>query len=96
MSEKVDVQNVNHPGLVSRVDKAKYDDMRQALLKVLPVEKPGMKVADAQAALKPFLDDALFPGGAKSGWWLKTVQLDLEAKGLVGRADIKPLHIHRI
>jgi hypothetical protein len=29
------------------------------------------------------LPQNLFPGGAKAGWWAKTVQLDLEARGLL-------------
>lgn len=34
----------------------------------------------------------LFPGGEKSGWWAKTVQLDLEAKGILVRdTKSKPL-----
>ena len=69
--------------------------MKQALLKVLPDEAPGMKVADAQEALKPHLDQSLFPGGAKSGWWLKCVQLDLEAKGTIARAPKPPVRLHR-
>ena len=93
--EKIIVENVNHPGQTGRVDRAKYEDMRQALLKILPAEAPGLKVKDALEALKPHLDPALFPGGAKSGWWQKTVQLDLEAKGLVARADVKPIHLYK-
>lgn len=33
--------------------------------------------------------------GAKAMWWSKTVQLDLEAKGLLGREQSKPLRWHR-
>ena len=94
--DKVTVENVNHPGYTERVNREKYEDMRQALLKVLPANAPGMKVKDAIEALKPHLDQTLFPGGAKAGWWQKTVQLDLEAKGLIARADVKPIHLYRI
>ncbi len=38
-----------------------------------------------------FLPESLFPGGAKSGWWAKMVQLNLEAKDIVIRAHPKPL-----
>jgi len=37
----------------------------------------------------------LFPGGAKAGWWLKAVQLDLEARGLIQRGPVKPLRLFR-
>ena len=34
-------------------------------------------------------------GGAKAGWWAKTVQLDLEAKGAIVREKTRPLRFHR-
>jgi hypothetical protein len=37
------------------------------------------------------LPGELFPEGARVGWWAKTVQLDLEAKGVVVREKSKPL-----
>ena len=40
---------------------------------------------------KAQLPEALFPGGATAGWWVKCVQLDLEAKGTVLRDNGKPL-----
>jgi len=45
-------------------------------------------------AAKAHLPDDLFPAGATSGWWQKTVQLDLEAKGVVVRSDTKPLRFY--
>ena len=53
-------------------------------------------VAEAKARLLPLLPEALFPGGDKAGWWLKGVQLDLEAKGLIAREATKPLRLHRV
>ncbi len=94
--DKVDVQNVNHPGLTERVRRDKYEDMKAALLNVLPSDPPGITVKDALAALVPSLDQDLFPQGKTSGWWQKTVQLDLEAKGIIARADIKPLHLYKL
>ena len=49
----------------------------------------------AQAEL-PHLPQELWPGGAKAMWWLKTVQLDLEARGLIARdAAARPLRWRR-
>ncbi len=93
--DKIEVENINTPGKVTRVDRAKYVAMKTALLAVLPLGAPGLTVATAKDALKPALPDDLFPGGATSGWWLKCVQLDLEAKGIIAREDTKPLRIHR-
>ena len=82
---KIVVRNVNVPGYEKRVDRAKYNATRKALLKVLPKKAPGMTQRQMFTAVKKHLPDTLFPGGATSGWWTKTVQLDLEAKRLVGR-----------
>ena len=78
--DKIEIENVNTPGRTQRVDRAKYVAMRSALLAVLPSEAPGLKVADAKDALLPHLPDNLFPQGMTAGWWLKAVQLDLEAR----------------
>ena len=94
--DKIEVENPNTPGRTERLDRAKYEAMRAALLPVLPNEPPGVKVAEAKAALLPNLDKDLFPGGAKAGWWLKAVQLDLEAKGIIARADGSPVRLYRI
>jgi hypothetical protein len=93
--DKVEVENPNTPGRTERLDRAKVEAMRHALLTVLPAHAPGLTVAEAKAALLPHLPDALFPGGEKAGWWLKAVQLDLEAKGLVVRVPGRPLRLHR-
>ncbi|MEL7312110.1 MAG: hypothetical protein AAFN07_11400 [Pseudomonadota bacterium] len=94
-AEMTTVENVNTPGKTTRVNTAKYEAMREAYLKVLPSEAPGQTQAELMARVKSELPDALFPAGKTSGWWLKTVQLDLEAKGLVIRENSKPLRWHR-
>lgn len=91
--DKIEIENVNTPGRTERVDRAKYEAMRNALVAVLPSDSPGLTVAEAKAKLLPLLPDALFPGGAKAGWWLKAAQLDLEAKGVVLREETKPLRL---
>ncbi|MEM1446564.1 MAG: hypothetical protein AAGF84_10940 [Planctomycetota bacterium] len=91
-AEQVEVQNVNVPGHVARVDAVKYRAMRECLLRVLPKRSPGMTQKQMQEAVKDACDSSLWPNGEKSGWWAKTVQLDLEAKGIVQReTDQKPL-----
>jgi hypothetical protein len=92
---RVTIENVNHPGSSSTVDAGMYHAMREALLKVLPAEAPGLTEAQMRDAVLPRLPDDLFPGGAKAGWWSKTVQLDLEAKGVIARESSRPLRWHR-
>lgn len=94
--DMIEIENPNTPGRTERVNRAKYEAMHAALLPVLPTEPPGLTVAETKAALLPQLDVDLFPGGAKAGWWLKAVQLDLEAKGVIERAKGSPIRLRRI
>ena len=94
--ERVEMLSISSPGHVVRVDKGKYDAMKAALLAVVPQQAPGLTVAEVKTAVLPRLPDDLFPGGAKAGWWLKGVQLDLEARGVIARENVKPLRLHKI
>ena len=91
MSEKIEVENVNLPGQIARVDAVKYAAAKKALIAILPNQQPGLTQSEIMEAIKIEIDQKLFPGGAKSGWWMKTVQLDLEAKGQIRRISGKPL-----
>ncbi|OCP09202.1 MULTISPECIES: hypothetical protein [unclassified Ensifer] len=93
-ADKIEIENVVSPGHTYRVDRVKYEAMREALLAVLPLAAPGLTVAEAKEQLLPLLPQSLFPDGAKAGWWLKAVQLDLEAKGTIEREATKPLRLH--
>jgi len=92
---RVVVENVNHPGRTREVEAERYGAVRQALLAILPEAPPGMPLEQVRSELPGRLPEDLFPGGAKAGWWLKTVQLDLEAKGLLARSRSTPLRLHR-
>jgi hypothetical protein len=93
--DKIEVQNFTSPGHVYRVDRTKYEAMKAALLQAVAPGATGITVAQAKAGVLPLLPEALFPGGAKAGWWLKAVQLDLEAKGVIVREPTKPLRLRR-
>ncbi len=67
--------------------------MRCALLQVLPRRAPGLTVAQVQEQVLAHLPQDLFPGGEKSGWWVKAVQLDLEAKATLQRLPTRPLQL---
>jgi hypothetical protein len=94
--ERITVENLNVPGKTSRVNAAKYEAMKQAMLQVLPGEEPGLTQAEIREAVLPHLPQDLYPGGSTAGWWAKTVQLDLEAKGIVVREATKPLRWHQV
>jgi hypothetical protein len=93
--ETIEVENVNHPGHVKRVDAEMYEAMKRALLKILPKKSPGLTVEEVQERVIAHLPEDLFPGGAKADWWTKTVQLDLEAKGTIEREKTRPLRLRK-
>jgi hypothetical protein len=45
--------------------------------------------------VRPSLSDTLFPQGETCGWWVKCVQLDLEAKGIIARTPA-PVRLWRV
>ncbi len=94
-NKKIAVENINVPGKTTNVDAEKYEAMKSAFLTALPSSSPGATQAEIVQLVKPHLPDDLFPGGKTSGWWAKTVQLDLEAKGVVAREATKPLRWYR-
>lgn len=94
-TKKIAIENVNKPGQVKHVDADMYAAMKRAFLKILPTRPPGLTEAELRERVTAELPATLFPQGAKAGWWTKTVQLDLEAKGVVARQKTKPLRWRR-
>jgi hypothetical protein len=86
-----EIKNLNPPGTTYRVNREKYEAMREVLLRVLPADERGLTYDELKAAMLPYLPETLWPGGEKVGWWLKAVQLDLEANGIIRRLPTKPL-----
>jgi len=94
--EKIVMENVNVPGQKTRVNKAMFDAMKEAMWQVLPAQSPGLTQKEIFEAVIPHLPAELYPGGAKAGWWAKGVQLDQEAKGTLVREATKPLRWYRV
>ena len=93
--DKIAVENVNHPGKSRSVDRARYDAMKNAYLKVLPGKSPGLTLAEISVRLSRELSQDLYPDGARAGWWAKTIQLDLEAKRVIRREKTNPIRLFR-
>ncbi len=93
--DKIVVENVNVPGRTTRVNAAMDEAMKHALWEILPTESPGLTQKEIREGVVPHLPEELYPGGAKAGWWAKTVQLDQEAKGTLIREATKPLRWYR-
>ena len=93
--EMTRVENVVSPGASHNVDTTKYEAMKKAYLAVLADTAPGLTPAEMLARLTPLLPQEIFPGGAKAGGWAKSVQLDLEAKGIVARGKGSPVRLFK-
>ena len=90
--KKILVENVNVPGYTHAVNAEHYESMKKTMLKVLPKAGPGLTQTEMWTALAKVADRKLFPEHGKVGWWMKSVQLDLEAKGIIVRDKAaKPL-----
>ncbi|MCA9837324.1 MAG: hypothetical protein KC422_10415 [Trueperaceae bacterium] len=92
---KIEVENSQQPGKITRVDAAKYKAMKAAYLQVLPDTSPGLNIEEIYQAILLLLPESLFPKGKAVTMWIKIVQLDLEAKKLVTRAKTKPLRWYK-
>ena len=55
--------NVNVPGRVSRVDAAKYEAMKRAILEVVPARESGLSAAEMVTRVAPLLPADLWPNG---------------------------------
>lgn len=92
---KIMVRTPNVPGYEHPVDAAKYEAMKRVLLAVMPRTGPGLTQKEMFEAAREIAPEATFPGGTLS-WWAKSVQLDLEARGVLVRdASAKPLRWKR-
>lgn len=93
---KTEVENVNHPGVIRTVDAGMYAAMRKACLEIVPKGPRGLTLDAIRERLPARLPQDLFPGGARVGWWAKTVQLDLEAKRLIARDRSRPIRLRKV
>ncbi|MFN3606549.1 MAG: DUF6958 family protein [Cypionkella sp.] len=97
MKAKITVENIGQPGKTYQVDSEKYAEMRRHMISILPDCADGlangMTVAQVNDAVRPRLSQTLFPNGQTCGWWVKCVQLDLEAKGIIQRAAKPPVRL---
>jgi hypothetical protein len=94
-ADTMELLNVLQPGKTCAVKRHRHDVIRAAILEALPSALPRITVADPGKAVRAHLPETRFPGGATAGWWIKAVQLDLEARGTIMREATKPLRLHK-
>ncbi len=68
-----------------RIDARKYEVMRRALLRVIPARAPGAAFGDLCDFVRPLLPDDVYGEGTSVPWYVVTVKLDLEARGVLRR-----------
>jgi hypothetical protein len=85
-----EIFNVLQPGKTYKVNVEKYEAARKAFLKFMPAKGPGLTQTEMSAAMRRALPVSEFPG-TTSSWWMKSVQLDAEARGDVVRDKGEPL-----
>lgn len=66
------------------VTKATYEAYRAALLAVIPPDEAGVAFGELSAAVVAHLPPELV-AATSPGWWVTTVKLDLEARGVIER-----------
>ena len=70
------------------VTKSTYDADKAALLKVIPSSEEGIEYGALSKAVQPHISAELLES-TSPGWWVTTVKLDLEARGVIERVKTK-------
>jgi len=68
----------------TRVTKATYEAYRDAMLKVVPDTETGIEYGQLSEAVRPHITQDILESTSPM-WWVTTVKLDLEARGLIKR-----------
>ena len=66
------------------ISAARYYDLKGAMLRTLGANRDGIAFADLPEACDGSLDSSLWEGSSL-GWYVTSVKLDLEARGLIHR-----------
>ena len=84
-SNKIEIENVLHPGKTYQVDAEKFNAMKLAFLHILPSKSPGLTAEEIGQKILPKLNENLFPQGATAGWWKNRNRQPKPARGFPGQ-----------
>lgn len=87
-ADKVATENITPGAGGVRIDAARYRAVRKAILEAVPPKSrqpDGIPFKDLPGAVRRLLPGGAIPGGGSISWYVTTVKLDLEAKGLIAR-----------
>lgn len=80
----------------TRVNREDYEAYRRALLRVIPRAKGGVAFMRLPGLVEEILAQDV-RGRTRTKWWVTTVKLDLEARGLIERVPgVSPQHLRRV
>lgn len=106
MTETIEALNVNLPGHREKLNKQKYQIIKEAMLKVIPTKKENENgltvntvIEEVYSMIKTTKDfEKMFPKGLGSVmWYVKAVQLDLEARNIIARLPkVSPLRLVKL
>ena len=78
-----------------RIERAKYDEMRRAILRVVGRGRTGRTFTEVTRLIGPHLSDEVW-ADASPTWYCVTVKLDLEARGELERVPgTRPQRVRR-
>ena len=66
-----------------RIERAKYKEMRRAILRAIPRTRDGVPLSTVSASLASEVSRLIFQPGCGLKWYLIAVKQDLEARGLI-------------
>ena len=92
--DMIEVFNINKPGHSSFVRRDKYEEVKRVLKALMPETSPGLTQDEMAMLVVENVSETVFEDKSKSGWWMKTVQLDLEARQVMVREKTSPLRWH--
>lgn len=79
-----------------RIEKAKYDAFRRAILRAVPRSKAGIPFRDLSDKVASILPKTLLGTVGSVTWYTVTVKLDLEARGEIERVPgARPQRLRR-
>jgi hypothetical protein len=78
--DMIEVFNINKPGQSSFVRKDKYEEVKRVLKALMPDTSPGLTQDEMARLVVENVSGSVFEDRNKGGWWMKAVQLDLEAR----------------
>lgn len=80
-----------------RIDAAKYEAMKHALLRVIPRRKDGVAFRELADSVEPHLDARAFGPDDSRSWYVTVVKQDLEARGKIAQVEgARPQRLRRV